>query len=184
MLELFQQTGFFLFSRRLYDTKSGMWNKIYLIALAIAVLIMSSLAFYSNSWLDSIDAPVNVIQNYEDSSGMTWMFLWLSSIILLILANVFFWRMQQSWAFWTTFLYFAAFIIIQTFLLDEKFTAFRNSRNPGQSGLSVSPFLGVILCVVGAIFVFFDQFLVSRLHKKMFGIAPEKVKLEGGESEL
>ncbi len=161
-----------------------MWNKIYLIALAIAVLVMTSLTFYSYSWLSSIDAPTNVAQNYENSSGIAWMFLWFSSIILLVLANVFFWRMQQSWALWTTFLYFAAFIIIQTFLLDEAFAAYRNSNNPAQSGLSVSPFLGVILCVVGAIFVFFDQFLVSRLHKKMFGIEPEQVKMEGDENEL
>lgn len=160
-----------------------MWNKIYSIALAIAVLIMSSLAFYSYSWLNSIDAPVNVVQNYENFSGMAWMFLWLSSIILLVLANVLFWRLQQSWALWTTFLYFAAFIIIQTFLLDDTFATFKNRNNLGESGLSGSPFLGVILCGLGAVIVFFDQFLVSRLHKKMYGIAPERVKMEGTEFE-
>lgn len=160
-----------------------MWNKIYSLALAIAVLIMSSLAFYSYSWLTSIDAPVNVVQNYENFSAMAWLFLWLSSIILLILANVFFWRLQQSWALWTTFLYFAAFVIIQTFLLDDAFATFKSSNNLGQSGLSISPFLGVTLCVLAAVIIFFDQFLVSRLHKKMFGIAPEEVKMEGTEFE-
>lgn len=152
-------------------------------ALAIAVLIMASLAFYSYSWLGSIDAPLNVVQNYENFSGMAWLFLWLSSIILLIVANVLFLRLQQSWALWATFLYFAVFIIIQTFLLDDAFVTFKNRNNLGQTSLSITPFLGVILCVLGAIIVFFDQFLVSRLHKKMFGIAPEEVKMEGTEFE-
>ncbi len=139
------------------------------------MLVMSALSFYAYNWLKSIDAPVNVVQNYEYFSNLAWMFLWLSSIVLLVLANALFWRTQKSWALWTTFLYFALFIIVQTFWFDDAFNTFKNRNNLGQNSISVSPFFGVILSVVGAIIVFFDQFLVSRLHKKMYGVAPEEV---------
>ncbi len=66
-----------------------MWSKIYLVALAIALLVITSLSFYSYNWLTSIDAPVNVVQNYEYYSNLAWLFLWLSSIFLMVLANVF-----------------------------------------------------------------------------------------------
>jgi len=158
-----------------------MWNKTYSIALAIAVLVMSSLCFYAYSWLSSIAAPVSVVQNYEYFSSIAWTFLWLSTIVLLILGNVLYWRIQQSWGLWATFLYFAAFIILQTFLFDETFRTFKNRNNLAETGLSFSPFFGVVLCLIGAIIIFFDQFLISRLHKKMFGVAPEEVKLESGE---
>lgn len=162
-----------------------MWNKIYTIALAISVLAMASLAFYSYTQLGGNGfAPTTIQRSYEESSGAAWIFLWLSAIVLLVLANVLFWRMQQSWALWATFLYFAAFVIVQTFFLDDAFATFKNRNNLGQSGLSVTPFLGVILCGLGAIIVFFDQFLVSRLHKKMYGVEPEAVKMEGDGMEL
>lgn len=159
-----------------------MWNKIYFIALAVAVLTMASLGFYSYSWLQSKTNPSDVLQNYDYYSNLAWIFLWLSSIALLVLANALYWRAQQAWALWATFLYFAVFVVAQTFLLDGEFANFRTENSPAQTGFSPQPFLGVILCVLGAIIVFFDQFLVSRLHKKMFGVAPEEVELKSGES--
>lgn len=162
-----------------------MWNKIYTIALAVSAAIMLALTFYSYNLLNGRGfAPQTIQQNYEDYSGMARLFLWLSSIVLLVLANVLFWRLQQSWALWATYLYFAAFTIIQAFFLDDAFSTFKVANNLDSSRLSVTPFLGVIFCVLGAIIVFFDQFLVSRLHQKMFGVAPEAVKMEGGGSEF
>ena len=160
-----------------------MWNKIYSIALGISLLVTASLSFYAYNWLSSIDAPVNVVQNYEYYSGLVWMFLWLSSIILLVLANALYWRTQKSWALWTTFLYFALFIIFQTFWFDEAFTTYKNRSGLGQNTLPLGLFLGVALCIIGAIIVFFDQFLISRLHKKMYGVAPEEVQMASTEEE-
>jgi len=152
-----------------------MWNNIYSIALAISLLIIASLEFYAYSWLQSPTRPADVVQNYDYFAGWAWLFLWLSSIILLVLANILYWRAQQAWALWTTFLYFAFFVIIQTFLLESMYNTFRNQSFHDADKVSALPFLGVILCGVAAIIVFFDQFLVSRLHKKMFGVAPEEI---------
>jgi magnesium-transporting ATPase (P-type) len=152
-----------------------MWNKIYSTALAIAVLVMASLDFYAYSWLQSTTRPTDVVQNYDYFAGWAWLFLWISSIVLLALANILYWRVQQAWGLWTTFLYFAFFVVVQTFLLESMYNTFRNQSFPGADKFSAIPFLGVILCVVAAVIVFFDQFLVSRLHKKMFGVAPEEI---------
>lgn len=159
-----------------------MWNKIFFAALAIAVLAMASLGFYSNSWLQSTTRPTDVIQNYEYYSNLAWMFLWISAMVLLVLANALYWRIQQSWALWATFLYFAIFVIVQTFLLDSAYSTFQQRNFPAQTGFSAQPLLGAVLCVVGAIIVFFDQFIVSRLHKKMYGVAPEEVQMPSEES--
>lgn len=153
-----------------------MWNKIYFISLAIAVLVMASLDFYSSSWLQSIGNPVNAVQNYEQFSGIAWLFLWISTLLLLVLANAMYWRTQLSWGLWATFLYFAGFVVVQTFLLDPSFASYKLSSGIGRDTFSVSPFFGVILCVVAAVIVFFDQYLVSRLHKKMYGVAPEEIE--------
>lgn len=160
-----------------------MWNKIFFIALSIAVLAMASFSFYSYSWLQSQTRPADVLQNYEYFSNLAWLFLWISSIVLLVLANALYWRIQQPWALWATFLYFAIFVVVQTFLLDSSFSTFQKRNFPAQEGFSPQPFLGVILCVLGVIIVFADQFLVSRLHKKMFGIAPENVEMPSAENE-
>lgn len=160
-----------------------MWNKIYFIALAVAVLAMASLGFYSYSWLQSPTRPTDVVQNYNYYSNLAWLFLWISSFVLLVLANALYWRVQQAWALWATFLYFALFVIVQTFLLDAAFSTYQIRNLPGiQNGFSAQPFFGVILCILGAIIVFFDQFLVSRLHKKMFGVTPEDVHLKSEEN--
>lgn len=153
-----------------------MWNKTYLIALAVAVLIISSLYFYSYGWLGSPGAPVSVVENYEYYSGLAWTFLWFSSIVLLILGNVLLWRAGQAWGLWTTLLYFAFFVIVQTFWLDESFSTFKNRNGmTAQNSVSLGALVGVVICAIAAIIVFFDQFLVSRMHKKMFGVTPEEV---------
>lgn len=153
-----------------------MWNKIYLIALALAVLVMSSLSFYSYTWLQSPTKPADVTANYDYYSGLAWMFLWISSIILLILANALLWKTGKSWALWTTLLYFAFFILFQTFWLDNTYSNFKNLNGYGNKAISLTPFLGVILCVIGAVIVFFDQFLVNRMQRKMFNKTTEKIE--------
>ena len=160
-----------------------MWNRIFFFALLGAALVMATLGYYSYSWLQSPTRPADVAQNYEYFSNLAWMFLWISSLVLLVLANALYWRVEQAWALWATFLYFAVFVVAQTFLLDSAYASYQTRNFPAaQNGFSTSPFLGVILCVLAAIIVFFDQFLVRRLHKKMFGVAPEEVALKDSES--
>lgn len=155
---------------------ASMLNKIYMIALAViylitlAVLSLATIAltYYAYSWLGSKTNPSDVVSNYEYFSNRSWILLWISSLILLVLANVILWKTRQSWAFWTTLAYFVIFIIAQTFWLASSFLQYKKNNNLTQSEFSFSPFLGVGICVAAAGFVFFNQILVLRMRDRMF----------------
>ncbi|HEY0657924.1 MAG TPA: hypothetical protein VGD05_05600 [Pyrinomonadaceae bacterium] len=145
-----------------------MWNKIYLIALAVLFIPMAFMSYYSWSWLQSIGAPQNVFLNYDYWINLSWTYLWISTVILLILANILFWKTRRAWALWTTFLYFTIFIIVRYFWLDQLFIQYKETQGLSQDGFSVAPLIGVVLCAIAAVIVFFNQFLIKRSHDKMY----------------
>ncbi len=144
-----------------------MWNKIYLGCLAVSALVLGVLMYLSFDWLKSIGSPATVVEKYNYYSNLNWVFLWISTLILLAVGNVVFWKMRKSWALWTTFLYFVFFIVLQTFWLERSFFQFKQEKL-GNDGFLFSPFFGIALIILAAIIVFFDQFLVKRLSDKMF----------------
>ena len=144
-----------------------MWNKIYLLALAVLLLPMLFFTYYSYSWLQSISAPQSVVENFAYYSGIGWTYLWISTVILLVIANVLLWKINKAWALWATFFYFAFFVLIHYFLLETKYNTFVSTNFPAQSALPVGVFIAVVLCAVGAVIIYFDQFLVRRLRYKM-----------------
>lgn len=145
-----------------------MWNKIYTGALGISFLLTAGLIYYSYTWLQSIAAPQNVVQNYENYSHNGWIFLWISSAVLLILANVVLWTTGNAWAMWATFVYFAIFILAQTFWLDQSFLHYRQQNNLTNSTFSLGIFSGVLFAGLAGVIVFFDQYIVKRMRDKMF----------------
>jgi hypothetical protein len=145
-----------------------MWNKVYLIALAVFLVLMSVLTYISSSWLGSITRPSDVAQSYISNSTTSWYVLLISTLILLILANIVLWNTLKAWAFWTTLLYFVIFIVLQTFWLDNSFVQYLkdNGLAPGQ--YTLRPLFGAVLCIGAGIFVFFNQLVVLRMHEKMY----------------
>lgn len=154
--------------RLFYDKNAFMWNKIYAGILGAATLAMGVLTYLTFSWLQSVDKPANVVANYTYNAGLSRTFLWVSSIVLLILANVLFWKTRKSWALWATLLYFAIFTIAQTFWLDRAFLGYQQVNNLTDKSFSFSPVFGVTLLILAGIFVFFDQYLIERLYDKTF----------------
>lgn len=149
-----------------------MWNKIYLIALAVAILVMSVLLYFPYSWLQSITAPREVAAQYQFYSNISWMFLLISSLVLLVLGNVVLWMTRRSWAMWLSLLYFAFFIVAHTFWLENVFFRYKQSNNLESGVVSWSPIVGVVLVGLSAIIVFFDQYLVKRFQDKMYPAVP------------
>ncbi len=145
-----------------------MWNKIYVGVLGLAFLLMFVLTYLTFSWLQSVDKPVNVVANYDYYSNICRTFLWVSSLLLLILANVVLWKMRKSWALWATLLYFAVFTLTQTFWVAQTFFQYKQSNNLTHDSFSLSPVFGVTMIVLAGIIVFFNQYLVKRLHDKTF----------------
>lgn len=139
-----------------------MWTTIYLTALSIFIIPMGFFTLYAWSWLQSIGNPQTTAENFTFWSGISWTFLWLSTIVLLILANVALWKTRRAWMLWTTAVYFAVFIVAKYFWLDAAFKTFRAA-----DGFSAAPLFGAVLCLLGFAIVFFDQFIVLRLTEKM-----------------
>ena len=158
------------------DKSLSMWNKIYLIALAAAVLAMGILLYLPYSWLESVTAPSNVALNYNYYSNISWLFLLISSLALLIIGNLVLLRTGKSWAMWASFLYFAVFIIIHTFWLGAQFFRYQQTNNLTDSVFSFGAFFGAVLVGLAAIIVFFNQYLVKRLLDKMNPAAAQPIE--------
>ena len=161
-----------------------MWNKIYLILLAVAVLTMGVLMYLSYSWLGSITDPKNVAANYVYFADISWTFLMISSLVLLAAANVLLFKTRRAWALWASFLYFSVFMILQTFWLQESFFQYKKTNGLADGSFSLGAFVGVMFVALAAIFVFFNQYLVRRMQAKMFPQAaiteqiPEHIPIE------
>lgn len=161
-----------------------MLNKIYLIILAIFTAAMGVLIYLSYSWLQSLTAPRDVQENFLYFYNISWSFLFVSTLILLIAANILLWKTRQAWAMWASFVYFAVFTIAHKFWLDGAFLKFQQTNNLTDSSISFGAIAGVMLIVLAVVIVYFDQFIVKRLHDKMYpqlqpvGTLPEDSLLE------
>lgn len=145
-----------------------MWTKIYLACLALALAVMAFFTVYSLSWLQSIGDPRAAVAGFEYHASVSWPFLWISSIALLVIGNAVLWTTRRSWAMWISFLYIAIFIAVKFFWLDSAFLAFEMANSPSGSGRSFGPLIAPVMIVVIAAIVFFNQFFVVRMLEKMY----------------
>ena len=159
---------------------SGMWSKIYLGTVAIATAIMAFFTYYSYSWIESIGDPLAAASGYEYHSSISWVFLLVSTCVLLLLASAYFWTSSRLWALWTTFAYFAVFIGLRYFWLEPSFFAFEKARGLSQASFSAKPLLAVILILVMAAIVFADQLILIRLRAKAY---PEPIPVNENDDK-
>lgn len=152
-----------------------MLTKIYLILLAIFTLLSFSFAYYSWSWLQSISNPETAVASFGIWSGYFWISLFSSSLILLILANIILWSKRSSWALWATLVYFAAFILLKFLWINEVYLNFKQDKNLPPDGFtfaslfdSLGIVIGILICAVAAVVVFFNHYFVVRLNEKMY----------------
>lgn len=146
-----------------------MWNKIYLSVIAISIAIMAFFTFYASSWLQSIGSPLAAISGYEYHSDMAWIAIWITTIALLLIANAVLWATGKSWAVWATLVYFAVFIVIRYFWLDQAYFTFKKQNVAFDGSFSIAPLLGVFLILLVAVIAFFDQFIILELRNKTYG---------------
>lgn len=144
-----------------------MLNKIYLLALAVFIFGMGFLTYMASDWLTSVSSPDIVSQEFQFWFRYGRIYLLITSVLLLALANTILWKTEKSWAFWTTLLYFSVFIILQTFWLDRAFADYKVAKRLEDSSFTVSPLIGVLGVIVFAAFVLINQVLVKRAMAKM-----------------
>ncbi|HVE59350.1 MAG TPA: hypothetical protein VNB22_21170 [Pyrinomonadaceae bacterium] len=155
-----------------------MWNKIYLAGLAVALVVMSFFVVYSHSWFGSIGNPKDALAGFDYYAGLGSTFLWCSTAILLILANIILWNSRRAWAMWASFVYFAIFIILRYFWLEKESYNFQNSNS-----FFLTPIFGVVLIVAFGAIVFVNQFLNLRLNEKMYPPRETEAELREVEEE-
>lgn len=139
-----------------------MLTKIYLGLLALAVLLAAFFGYYSHSWLGSIGSPQIAAENFRYFSGLNWTYIWISFIALLVFANYLLWKTGKIWTLWSAFGYFALFVVLHTFWLEQSFIEFNRLNDLSEENFSVSPFIGFMTILVVGIGVFFDQFIIKR----------------------
>ena len=145
--------------------------KIYAALLAVSILVMGFLTFYSWSWLGSIGLPASAVSGYEYHAGISWPILWVSATILLVLANSILWAKGRLWPIWTTLAYFQIFVLLRAFWLDPALLAFKNNAGLTDATFTIRPIMAALLIIIAAAIVFFDQFLVLRLKEKTYSKA-------------
>lgn len=148
-----------------------MWTKIFLALFAVAVVLMLVLIYFSYSQLQSIGfAPKDIAESFLSYRVYNIRVFWISSLVLLILANVILWLSRQAWALWLTLLFFVGFMLIQSWWLDQQYLQYVKQNNlSAESIYTFGRIISALLCVVVAAGIYFNQFFVLRMRDRIHG---------------
>lgn len=147
-----------------------MWGKTYVATFLVFAFILFFVVYYAASWLGSISAPADSFAGYEYFRGLSWYLLWITTVILLIIANVVLVKRDRSWALWSTFGYFCFFVLGIGFLLPIYAIGFlRQHGFAPETQNYLSPFLAMGLCVAFGALVFGNRLLVKRMSERLSG---------------
>ncbi len=141
-----------------------MFGKIYLALFAASTAAMAFFTCYSCSWLKSVGAPATAIAGYDYHAGYGWTTLWITTVVLLMLANAVLWASGRAWAMWLTVLYFAVFMVLRSFWLGPAAAEFRIASGLAADSSGVGPIFAAALIVFAALIAFLDQFMIIRLR--------------------
>jgi len=158
-----------------------MFAKIYIALLAISSALMAFFTYYSCGWLASVGAPAAAIAGYDYHASYGSTALWLTTILLLMLANAVLWSSGRVWAMWLTVIYFALFMTLRSFWLEPAAVAFRTGNGLAADISGIGPILAAALIAFVALIVFLDQFMIIRL--RMTTYAPASVAQPDAEDE-
>lgn len=145
-----------------------MWSKIYILLLSLSIFLLGFVTFYSWTWLRSIGLPIDAIAGFEYFDNIGWTLLWVTAILLLVVANIILVKTERAWAMWTTFAYFAVFVIAKYFWLAVAATNFQRDNNLPSNNYLLGPFFALFLCIAFGAIVFVDQLLVVRLSRTIY----------------
>jgi hypothetical protein len=159
----------------------SMFNKIFFGLFISAVLVMGIMAVLAYFQLASIGfGPAQIVENFLAYDRIYKTVLWISSLILLVMANVILWTTRKAWALWLTFAYFAVFIMLNMWWLGEVLADFNTRNNLTDGGFQLGGLVGAILVIVIGAGVFFNQFLVLRMQERLY---PQPTETSATETE-
>ncbi|MCA1588822.1 MAG: hypothetical protein LC734_00230 [Acidobacteria bacterium] len=145
-----------------------MWNRIYLAALALSVLLMAFFTYYALDWLASIGSPAAALEGFRYHFFVSGTVLWISSAVLLILANVVLAKYDRPWALWATLIFFCVFVLIRNFWLARAEDSFYQATFGDRPGLNFSPIFAVLVCGAATGVIFVNQLIAVRLRNRIY----------------
>jgi hypothetical protein len=148
-----------------------MLTKIYLALLAVSAGLTAFFIYYAWSWLQSIGSPQLASDGYNYNASIALELLCITSVALLILANITLVKTRKSWAMWTTLSYFGIFMIVEYFWLEPTASNQFGSQILGRS-TSIGTVFAAIIFIAAAAFVYANQFAAVRLASRMYRTAP------------
>ena len=148
-----------------------MLTKIYVVLLAVSTGPNGFFSYYAWSWLQSIGSPQSASDGYNYNASIALEVLCITSVALLILANITLVKTRKSWAMWTALSYFGIFMIVEYFWLEPTASSQFGSQLLGRN-TSLGTVFAAIIFIVAAAFVYANQFAVVRLTSNMYRAAP------------
>jgi hypothetical protein len=155
-----------------------MWTKVYVGTLAVFALFLGVVVYYASSWLGSITAPLDAFAGYEYNRSLSWWILWISTAVLVVLANILLANTGKAWALWATFGYTCFFVMIIGFLLPLTAIGFLREHNfAPELTQYLSPFLAIGICVGFGAFIYVNQLVATRMRR---GVVEKDIEEEPG----
>ncbi len=144
-----------------------MLTKIFLGALGIAVVVMAVFAFLSYNSLQSMGfPPPTIADSFDNYSNLYWTALWISGAVLLILSNFVFFATRHARFFWISFVFFAAFVLLQTWFLSDLGFNYKKINGLGNGAFNAAGIGGIVICLAVGIGIFCNQFIANRIKQK------------------
>lgn len=145
-----------------------MLNKIFGLFLVLSAFVVGFFLWYGYAWLSSIGDPRTAFANYGFYTGLSTTILWIASIVLLALSHGILWSSRSGWAFWTTYIFFAAFTIVDSFVLSPTAFQFRQANFSDTESKTFSYLVGAGLLILFGLIVLANQFSSLRIHDWMY----------------
>jgi hypothetical protein len=149
-----------------------MWNKTFIATTVVFAAILGFVCLYAFSWLQSITAPIDALAGYNDLSALIWPVLWISTLVLLVIANVILAKSGSPWALWATFVFFAFFVLIRQFLLSIASLNFQRIHGFESGSVIVAPLLGILLIVGFGGVVYANHLIYMRMSRRLYPPKP------------
>ncbi len=140
-------------------------DKIYFFLLIAISLFTAFWIYHTHTVLENTESPLTVVRLFDLNNDLLYNIVTIFSIILLLTANLFYWRNGNAVFFLWSVLYFMAGIISLAILEDARFYYTKQNglfRGKISSGLVVTIYLIVIVIVITII----NFLIITYLRKK------------------
>jgi hypothetical protein len=140
-------------------------DRFFLIVFTVIVLFTVFWIIHTRTVLQNTGSPPHVVRLFDLNNDLLYNVVTIFSIILLLLANIFFWRTGKGIYFFWSVIYFIVGVIALAILENARFYYTRQNglwNGKLSSGFIVSVYLISIVIVVTLV----DFFIINYLRKK------------------